>query len=64
MLFEKSESWLEWSVKKLVMQSRLASLDSLGQAMFAVWKIKMLMLFVAKLGIFISNKSYPSLSII
>ena len=52
MLFE---NWLEWFVKKLVMQSRLASLDSLGQALFAVWKIKMLVLFVGKLGI-----SYPT----
>ena len=29
-------------------------------SMFIVWKIKMLILFLAKLDIFVSNKSYPN----
>ena len=65
MLLEKSENLLELYVKQLVIQSRLASSISLGQACEKpnVWCVKnqMLMLFVAKLGIFVSNKSYPSL---
>ena len=38
MLLEKYENLLELSVKKLVMQSSLASLSSLGQTMFGVCK--------------------------
>ena len=53
MLLEESENILELSVTQLVLQSRLASLISLGQAMF-----------VAKLGIFVSSKSFPSVSLI
>ena len=53
MLLEESENILELSVTQLVIQSRLASLISLGQAMF-----------VAKLGIFVSSKSFPSVSLI
>ena len=34
------------------MQSGLASSIFQGQTMFGVWKTKMLMLFIAKLGIF------------
>ena len=63
-LLEKSENLLELSVKQLVIQSRLASLTFLGQAMFGVVKNGMLMLFVPKLGIFISSKCYSSLSLI
>ena len=40
MLFGKFKSALELSVKQLVIKSRLASLYSLGQAMFAVRKTK------------------------
>ena len=36
MLFENSENVLELSVKQLVIQSRLTSWISLGQAMFHV----------------------------
>ena len=39
-LLEKSENLLELSVKQLVIQSRLASSISLGQAMCDVWKTK------------------------
>ena len=53
MLLEESENILELSVTQLVIQSRLASLISLGQGMF-----------VAKLGIFVSSKSFPSVSLI
>ena len=63
MLLETSENLLELSVKQLVIQTRLASSISLGQAVWCVKK-QMLMLFVAKLGIFVSNKSYPGLRII
>ena len=49
MLLDKSENLLELSVKQLVMESRLASKPYV--------KNKMLMLFVAKSGIFVSNKS-------
>ena len=38
MLLEKYENLLELSVKKLVMQSNLASFSSLGQTMFGVCK--------------------------
>ena len=40
MLLEKSENSLELSVKQFGIQSRLASLISLGLAMFGVWKTK------------------------
>ena len=52
MLLENYENLLELPVKELVVQSSLASLISLGQTMCVVWKAKMLMLFLAKLGIF------------
>ena len=52
MLLENYENLLELPVKELVVQSSLASLISLGQTMCGVWKAKMLMLFLAKLGIF------------
>ena len=52
MLLEKYENLLELSVKQLVIQSSLASSISLGQTMCGVWKTKMFMLFVEKLGIF------------
>ena len=60
MLLEKSENLLELSVKQLVIQLRLASSISLGQAIFGVIN-KMLILFLAKLGVFVSNKSCLSL---
>ena len=62
MLLEKFENLLELSFKQLVVQSRLASSILLG----SVWCVKnqMLMLFVAKLGIFVSSKSCASLSLI
>ena len=40
MLLEKSENLLELSVKQLVIQSRLASSISQGQAIFGVRKTK------------------------
>ena len=40
MLLEKPENLLELSVKQLVIESRLASSISLGQAIFGVWKTK------------------------
>ena len=40
MLLEKSENSLELSVKQFGIQSRLASLISLGLAMFGVLKTK------------------------
>ena len=43
---------LELSVKQLVIQSSLAILISLGQIMGAMWEAVMLILFIAKLGIF------------
>ena len=49
MLLEKPENLLELPVKKLLIQSSLASLISRSQAMFGVWK-QMLMLFAKKLG--------------
>ena len=52
MLLENYENLLELPVKELVVQSSLASLISLGQTMCVVWKAKMLMLFLAKLGTF------------
>ena len=52
MLLEMYENLLELSVKQLAIQSILASSISLGPTMCGVWKTKMLMLFVAKLGIF------------
>ena len=51
-LLEKYENLLELSVKQLVIQSSLAISISLGQTMRAMWKTIMLILFVAKLGIF------------
>ena len=39
-LLEKSENFLELSVKQLVVQSSLASSISLGHAMFGVGKTK------------------------
>ena len=51
-LLEKYENFLELSIKQLVIQSSLASSISLGQTMCGVWKTKILILFVAKLGIF------------
>ena len=51
-LLEKYANLLELSIKQLVIQSRLASSISLGQTMCGVWKTKMLMLYIAKLGIF------------
>ena len=75
-LLEKSENLLELPVKQLLIQSRLASLKQLliqsrlasltflGQAMFGAVKNGMLMLFVPKLGIFVSSKCYSSLSLI
>ena len=52
MLSQKYENLLELPIKQLVIQSILASSVSLGQTMCGVWKTKMLMLFIAKLGIF------------
>ena len=49
------ENLLELSVKQLVIQS---SSIFLGQTMYG-WQNQMLMLFAAKLGIFLSNKIYP-----
>ena len=40
MPLEKSENLLEFSVKQLVIQSRLASSIFRGQAMFGMWKTK------------------------
>ena len=60
MLLKRSENLLELSVTPLLIQSRLVSSVFLGQARFGV-KNQMLMLFAAELGIFASNKSYPSL---
>ena len=40
MLLEKYENLLQFSVKRLVIQSSLASSISLGQFMFGVWKSK------------------------
>ena len=51
-LLEKYENLLELSVKQLVIQSSFAISISLGQTMRAMWKTIMLILFVAKLGIF------------
>ena len=51
-LLEKYENFLELSIKQLVIQSSLASSISLSQTMCGVWKTKILILFVAKLGIF------------
>ena len=64
MVFEKFEIVLEISVKQLVIQSSLASLISLSQTKCCVWKTKLLMLFIAKLVLFISNKNYPSPSLV
>ena len=66
MLLEKSENFTELSIKHLIIQYWLASFISLGQAMWmAMWytKNQMLMLFVAKLRIFVFKKSYPNLSL-
>ena len=52
MLLEKSENLLEWSVKQLLIKSSLASSISLSQTMFWCVKNQMLILFVAKFGIF------------
>ena len=53
MLLQKYENLLELPIKQLVIQSSLASSISLGhQTTCGVRKTKMLMLFVAKLGIF------------
>ena len=53
MLLEMYENLLELFVKQLVIQLSLASSISLGQTtMCGVRKTKILMLFVAKLGIF------------
>ena len=52
MLLEKYENLLGLSVEQLVIQSSLASSISLFQTMCDVWKTRMLMLFVAKLGTF------------
>ena len=52
MLLQKYENLLELPIKQLVIQSILASSIFLGQAMCDVWKTKVLMLFVAKLGVF------------
>ena len=43
MPLEKSEDLLELSAKQLVMELRLVSSISLGQAMFHVWKNKCLL---------------------
>ena len=51
-VLEKYVNLLELSIKQLVIQSRLASSISLGQTMCGVWKTKMLMLYIAKSGIF------------
>ena len=40
MPLEKSENLLEFSVKQLVIQSKLASSIFQGQAMFGMWKTK------------------------
>ena len=40
MLLEKSENLLEFSVKQLIIQSRLASSIFRGQAIFGMWKTK------------------------
>ena len=60
MLLEKSENLLELSVKQFAIQSTLGSSISLGQALFG----QMLILLVAKLGILVTNSSYPSLILI
>ena len=52
MVLEKYENLLELSFEQLVTQSSVASSISLGQTMCGVLKTKMLMLFVAKIGIF------------
>ena len=52
MLLEMYENLLELFVKQLVIQLSLASSISLGQITCDVRKTKILMLFVAKLGIF------------
>ena len=41
---------------------KISKFISLGQAVLGLWKI--LILYVAKLVIFVSNKSYSSLSLI
>ena len=51
-MLEKYENLPELSFEQLVTQSSLASSISLGQTMYGVLKTKMLMLFVAKTGIF------------
>ena len=58
-LLENYENSLELSVKRLVIQSSLASSVSLGQTMCGMWKTKMLMLLVAKLGIFCFQQEFP-----
>ena len=63
MLLEKYENLLGLSVEQLVIQSSLASSISLFQTMCDVWKTRMLMLFVAKLGTFPTLQSYPSPSL-
>ena len=52
MLLEKYENLLELSDKQSVIQSSSASSISLGQTVCGMWKIIMLMMFVAKLAIF------------
>ena len=58
MLLDKSENLLELSVKQLVMESGLASKPYYPRSGYISYmKNKMLMLFVANSGIFVSNKS-------
>ena len=63
MLLEKSENLLKLSVKQLVIQSKLPSSISVGQAVWCA-KNQMLILFVTKFGILVPSKSYSSLTLI